>query len=144
MPVLNLQFRDQDNNASPPTLTELGPRIPGLVVKLGQGLDDAQVFGDILIDTGATSTCVDIAAAAQAGLTQVDTGSVMGATGGVREMPVFAATIGFQDNRHAIQANRAVGTDISAFNIIALLGRDVLQQSVLTYNGPAALATLAF
>ena len=86
-----------------------------------------------LIDTGASVTCIDRQAAEQAGLPIVDSGPLFSATD-EEIVPIFAARLdmlGFP----GWEAPRAYGTNLATQELIALIGRDVLMNSVLIYNG---------
>lgn len=106
----------------------------------GQALPQP-VQGMALVDTGASATCIDRQAAEQAGLTIVDTGPLVSATD-EELVPIFAARLdllGFP----GWDAPRAYGTNLAMQELIALIGRDVLMDSVLIYNGPDGSFSIA-
>ena len=102
------------------------------------------VVGRALIDTGATFTAIDLAAAAHLHLAPVDT-IQSGTAGGQRVCPRFPARLLFPGTPiPAIDFPRIVGVDLTGQGFIVLLGRDFLTRCVFTYNGPIGLFTLSF
>ncbi len=102
------------------------------------------VVGRALIDTGATFTAIDRAAAAQLQLIPVDT-IQSGTAGGQQVCPRYPARLAFPGTPiPTIDLPRAVGVDLSGQGYIVLLGRDFLARCVLTYNGPFGQFILSF
>jgi hypothetical protein len=100
-----------------------------------------------LLDTGASSTCIDPAVAAKLGLTPTGTTMIHTAT------PTPHPTLHNLYDVNLILVGPVSLTfgpipvaecDISAIDCQMLLGRDVLQYCCFTYNGRAKLFTLAF
>ena len=90
--------------------------------------------GVALIDTGATQTCFDIAAAESAGLPIVGKGRMSSTTHDNQEMPLYAGLLqipGYGD----LAMYSAMGARLRDLGIVALIGRDALQDSIFIYNG---------
>ena len=113
------------------TLTPLDEQQQALIER-GETTPPA-VAGIALIDTGATSTCVDEAAARKAGLAVVDRGVISSASHPVHEVPIFAGNI--QIPAFAIRVPRAMGVTLDNQGLVALLGRDALRSTLFIYNG---------
>lgn len=124
----------------------LGPRFLVEVSLLPEQRKDgsvptSSVPGTAVVDTGSSTTCIDIEAARSAGLPTVNTGVVQSATGKMR-VPIFAGEIKVPGIGE-IRATQAYGIEIAPQGLVALLGRDILSSCVFTYNGPAATFTLS-
>ena len=79
-------------------------------------------------------TCIDRAAAAEALLPTVGSTKMASASHADEMVPIFAGHIQVQ-GVGTINAVRAVGANLKPQGIIALIGRDILKQLVLVYNG---------
>lgn len=116
---------------------------------LGQLIPTAQNIR-ALIDTGASFTCVDPMVFQALGLQP--TGSTPMLTPSTGQTPVNADTydvgivIPNAPNPALVITNMPVGASelFQAQGFHALVGRDILQRCVLTYNGSIALFTLAY
>ena len=103
-----------------------------------------------LIDTGATHTCVDPTILRDFGLTptgstQVHTPSSGPSPVAMDQYDVGLAIFGRREDPPLIHRTiPVIGTDLSAQGIDALVGRDVLKDCVLVYNGGTGTFTLAF
>ena len=100
------------------------------------------VNGFALIDTGAGGTCVDQQAATKAGLPIIDKTMMRSASHTEHEVPVFAGKLvipQFID----INLEYALGANLGGENLIALIGRDLLQSAVLVYNGTDGTVSLS-
>ena len=95
----------------------------------------APVAGWGIIDTGACVTCVDENAARNAGLATVDTGPIASATHDNHTVPIFAGQLDVAGIPQNINTYRAYGVNLEAQGLIALIGRDVLANCILVYNG---------
>jgi hypothetical protein len=111
------------------------------------------VFANLLVDTGASCTNIDLKFVAALGLTP--TGSVpvhtpsTGATPVVQQLYDIGLAIisppGPAGSGHHFVPNLPVlATDLSAQNLDGLLGRDVLRMCRMTYSGPDNLLMLSF
>lgn len=132
-------------------LQQLGPRIQITISPLEahiKALADkgqrppAPVSGWGLIDTGASGTCVDRAAAEKAGLAVVDSGPMTSATHEAEIVPIFAGRLDIGGIPQNVDMKRAHGANLAPQDLIALIGRDVLAVCVLVYNGVDGSFTL--
>ena len=156
MPVLNVrsEARGEDGRTrpAPEVLAAAGPLIP-VTLTLS---DESQralteqhkplpepMTGYAMIDTGASQTCFDEDAARRAGLPITGAARMASASHADIKVPVFAGKILISGNL-IIDAGKAMGANLSAFDgLIALIGRDLLQSAVFTYNGPDGFISLA-
>ena len=90
------------------------------------------IHGLALIDTGASNTCFDQQAALKAGLPVVDGAMMASASHAKQDVPVFAGKLVIPEFN--IDTEFAPGANLGGQNLIALIGRDVLQSAVLVYN----------
>jgi predicted aspartyl protease len=136
----------------PQILTLQGPRIQ-VNVSLAQTVAQQLVqqgisiappmSGMALIDTGASSTCVDAQAAQQLQLPVIDVVQLASASHAATQCnvyPVHIEMIGFPIQ---IDAPRVIGAELAAQGLLMLIGRDVLQHCTLHYNGFTGQITLA-
>jgi predicted aspartyl protease len=98
--------------------------------------------GLVLIDTGASSTCVDLEAAATMGLPVIDVARMTSATHSEVECPVYPIQLQIVGLPLVFQARRALGAALSAQGLLALIGRDALAGALFIYNGPSGEITL--
>ncbi|MDE0152958.1 MAG: aspartyl protease family protein [Gammaproteobacteria bacterium] len=153
MPILNVriqaEMRDDAGNhlPAPPdmALGQVGPRVQITLAQLKEQIDaisgkgeevPAPVVGYALIDTGASATCVDSDAAGRAGLPVVDSGPLHSVTHANETVPIYAGSLTIQGANINLLAHRAYGVNLVEQGLIALIGRDVLSQCILVYNGP--------
>jgi len=95
----------------------------------------APVSGLALIDTGASATCIDDAAAQTLRLPVIDVVTMTSASHAATRCnvyPVQIEAIGFPMN---INTPRALGAELQAQGLVMLIGRDVLRHCLLVYNG---------
>ena len=102
----------------------------------------APIPGLALVDTGASTTCIDQDAATQAGLAVVDSGPMHSATHANEIVPIFAGRL-MINGFIAVEANRAYGATLAAQGLVALIGRDILARCQLNYNGVDGSFSLA-
>ena len=95
------------------------------------------VSGNALVDTGASSTCIDDEVAQQLQLPAID------ASHASTMQNVYPAHIEFFGSGIQVEASRAIGAALKGQNIIALISRDVLQHAVLVYNGTMGTFSLS-
>ena len=96
-----------------------------------------------MIDTGATRTCFDGTAARKAGFPITGTATMASATHAKHEVPVFTGRIVMGNIN--INVGGGLGANLTAFDdLVALIGRDLLQTALFTYNGPEGSIALAF
>ena len=147
MPTLNVRVETKDQQgrtiAAPTGLAQGGPLVPVTLMisdahrkilgEEGKPVP-AVVNGTALIDTGASSTCIDQQAAERAGLPVIDKAMMASASHAKHEVPVYSAKLVIPDFS-AIDVEYAMGASLDEMNLIALIGRDLLQGAVLVYNG---------
>jgi hypothetical protein len=95
------------------------------------------ITGFALIDTGSGVTCIDIDAATHLKVPIIDYSNLTSATHANQNQPVYPVQIQIPGSAIGINAPRAIGVPLASQGIIALIGRDVLKDSILIYNGPA-------
>ncbi len=113
------------------------------------------IVGHILVDTGASSTCIAEEVAKELGLTQIDTVTTYGAHGGQTSRVYLAkfrlsvrdedgqihtveqelATMAIHDMQGLHDAMGVRQSDGSPVRPVGLLGRDFLRHTRLTYHG---------
>jgi hypothetical protein len=159
MPIHNQFIRDLSGNLSSPGLVNLGafspieihipPQIAQIITNSGQPMPNC-VTGVALIDTGASSTCVHEPILRGLGLNPVGVVNT-GTAGGPQQQNVYPVRIVCPTQGWALDLGRAIGVDLTGqiLNkvppepIIALLGRDLLQDWVFIYNGPGGFWTIS-
>ena len=90
--------------------------------------------GFALIDTGASYTCIDQAAADRINLAVVDQAMIASASHAAHRVPVFAGEIEIA-SLGKIRVLRAMGATLECQGLIALIGRDALADTIFVYNG---------
>lgn len=132
-PMLGIQVSIPDAMAQ--ALREKGEAVP------------APIIGNALIDTGASNTCIDDAVMQQLGVPA--TNSVkLGSAAGHNEHNVYMAKITFAGIPGVELNYSVVGVNLKdQFSpnvpLIGLLGRDLLSNCVLIYNGTLGMFTLS-
>lgn len=160
MPILHVQYSGTGTNHQGQTvqvdpklaLQQRGPVIQ-VTVSLAQASAQAlvqagktaptPVSGLALIDTGATATCIDNAAAATMGLPVIDVVSMTSATHANLPCNVHPIAIEVAGTKINIEAPRALGANLAAQGLLLLIGRDVLQHCNLVYTGLVGTITLS-
>jgi predicted aspartyl protease len=112
------------------------------LVQQGQTLPQP-VAGLALIDTGATSTCIDEDTAQRLGLPVIDVVSVASASHASTQQNVYPVTLHIAGLPIPINVPRAVGAPLDAQGLLLLIGRDVLRFCTLFYNGLTGEITLS-
>ena len=155
MPTLNIRSETSDEAgrvvAAPVGLAQRGPLVPATLMvsdshrrflaTQGKPAPHA-IQGLALIDTGASITCVDQQVATDAGLPVVDTAAMTSASHAKHEVPVFAGKLVIPEFTN-INTEYALGATLDGQNLIALIGRDLLQAAVLVYNGTEGTVSLS-
>jgi predicted aspartyl protease len=100
------------------------------------------VSGNALIDTGATTTCIDDDVAKQLGLPTVDVAQMSSASG-QSEQPVYPVQLDITHSELVIESSKSIGADLEDQGLVALIGRDTLSQCTLHYNGVTGDFTLS-
>jgi predicted aspartyl protease len=159
MPILHMQIAGQGKDPSgkdiqvPPAIAlhQRGPCIPvtvtieqnagkGLLAK-GESLPVPR-SGLCLIDTGASTTCVDDQAAQELGLPVIDVAIMTSATHAAQQCNVYPVQMTVPSGL-IFNSPRTVGAALAAQGLLVLLGRDVLANCALFYNGPMGQFTLS-
>ncbi len=97
--------------------------------------------GLALIDTGASNTCVDEQTAKDLGLPVIDVANMQSASHEKHSCNVYPVQI--ITPIVTLNAPRAMGAALASQGLLVLIGRDVLQNCNLFYNGPAGQFTLS-
>jgi hypothetical protein len=157
MPVYNQYYPDGNNLVdtlvSAQRLAVYGPTIPVAVSvtpihaqqlqRLGQAIPPA-VPGLALIDTGASLCCVDESVIQQLGIPPFGYSSVAGATG-TSSQATYPASLSFPGTPIPnITFFDFIGSPLASLGILVLIGRNVLSQFVMVYNGPGGHVALSF
>ncbi|MHB8539431.1 MAG: retroviral-like aspartic protease family protein [Candidatus Acidiferrales bacterium] len=98
--------------------------------------------GVALIDTGATATCIDEQAAQELGLPVIDVAKMTSATHADQQCNVYPVQIAIPPVL-ILNSPRTIGAALAPQGILVLLGRDLLRNCSLFYNGPAGQFTLS-
>jgi len=99
--------------------------------------------GLALIDSGATSTCIDDEAARRLRLPAIDVVAVASASHASTQQNVHPIQIEVRGLPITISAPRAIAAPLAPQGLLVLIGRDVLQHCTLFYNGPAGSFSLS-
>ena len=107
------------------------------------------VLAHLLIDTGASCTCIDPSIITQLGITPrgittIQTPSTQGQPHQVQQYDVSIAIPLANAGVQTFHAVPVVTTPLSSQGIQGLLGRDILNYGLFTYNGPARIHLLGF
>ena len=101
----------------------------------------ASQSGLALVDTGASNSCIDDEIAKKLGLPVIDVGFMISASHEkvpCNIYPILIATPVVNFN-----LPRAMGAALSGHRLVAIIGRDILQDCTFFYNGAAGEFTLA-
>jgi predicted aspartyl protease len=160
VPILHVQYdakgRDQDGKEVPiPSglvLQQHGPVVQ-VVVGIAQIFADpllqqgitlpAPLSGNGLLDTGASTTCIDDEIARQMGLPAIDVVTMASASHSSIQQNVYSIQMQIVGSPIMVQVPRAIGASLRTQGIIALIGRDYLQHCTLHYNGLTGAITLS-
>lgn len=88
-------------------------------------------------------TCVDDSIIQSLGVSPVGQGNVSTPSGHAQQS-LYPARLVFPTLNYTLDFNAVFGAQLKSQNIIALVGRDVLQNAVMTYNGPGGFVTIGF
>jgi predicted aspartyl protease len=161
MPVLHVRKPsvsgedDQGNEVEIPPPHMLVREGPLIQVNIGPASDLADqwrndgrevpepITGPALIDTGATSTCVDDGVARDLGLPVVDVAKMASASEET-EQNVYPIEVDVVASDLKINSPKSIGANLrDNQDIIALIGRDVLRHTTFHYNGVTGDFTLS-
>jgi len=101
------------------------------------------VSGIALIDTGASSTCIDESLAQQMNLPAIDVVQMMSASHDATPTNVYPIQMQVIGTPIRVEVPRALGATLATQGYIALIGRDFLQHCTLFYNGISGEMTLS-
>ncbi|SRR6266498_285452 len=101
------------------------------------------VTGGALVDTGATSCCIEESIVQQLGLQVVGQTNVCG-VGGLKLQNIYLAEMAFPGSPIPQMPLRLVGVQMPGTGIVSLIGRDILRHCVLVYNGPMGSYSISF
>ena|ERR1700733_4083619 len=153
MPVFNQIFPQGQGILGPSTLQQLGPVFEAEIAipfALQQTLIASNkpvnppVRGRALIDTGATLSAVDDSVMTKLGVPPV--GLIqLGTAGGQQMANLYPAkfTLFVAGGSFSFESPRATGVQMTGQPYIALIGRDVLANVTLIYNGGLGVITIA-
>jgi len=102
------------------------------------------IAGWALLDTGASSTCIDDSVAQKLKLPVINKVKMSSATHEAIDANVYPALISFTGTPIKMNALTAIGANLVGQDLIALLGRDMLQNFTVFYNGAVGQITIAF
>lgn len=158
MPIANI-FYDIDQKSahgfnerrSADALSETGPILSvkisitpedaALMKKEGISVPDSR-SGQMLIDTGSGLCAIDQGLADDLDARVIDFSDVSGATGSeIRQ--IYAISLEFTETKLPPLFVRCVGLPLSRLGIAGVIGREVLKDYELFYNGPLSQITLA-
>jgi predicted aspartyl protease len=121
---------------------------PRLSVSIGLGEDFAEsllergetvpepAIGEALIDSGAYRTCIDENLAKQLGLPIVGVTTISSASHASTQCNLHSIKIEFIGSSLSTNVLQAPACSLASQKLAVLIGRDVLQQFLLVYNGP--------
>ena len=147
MPILNIQYRHQNANVAPELVLQVyGPTIQVFVGPAPPTEDNGKIQfkgeeTSALIDTGATTSCIDEKLAQKLGLTPIDRQKIGGIKG--KEEHIFYLGMIYVPpplNRH--RKGSFIGVDMEERQLV-LLGRDFLRDCILIYNGTNGTITIS-
>ncbi len=160
MPILHAQILGQGQGPDgktvqiPPqiALVQRGPVVQAslslqgafaaTLVQQGQAVPNP-VSGLALIDTGASTTCVDDSAALSMGLPVIDVCSMTSASHAKTQCNVYPVQIEIVGFKIQFQSPRTIGAELKAQGLLLLIGRDLLAVPTLFYNGITGQITLS-
>lgn len=154
MPIFSRHWLDSDGRPDVERLRRQGAALP---VQLSVPHDFASpeagpvtphsqdYVGLALIDTGASVTSVDETRLRALGLRPKAFTDVATASSARVEQPIYTCVLSFPGTPlPTIPFNEVIGSNLAGFGFSALIGRDVLANCQLVYNGPEGFWTIAF
>ena len=118
----------------------LGKTLAGELLQQGKPLP-TPVSGLALIDTGASSTCVDDETAKAMGLPVIDVVKMASASHDATDQCVYPVQIEFVGFPINIESPRTIGAALKVQGLLLLVCRDVLAHTMFVYNGLAGEIT---
>ncbi len=160
MPIRNNFVRDANNQISSAALRVVGAvtpveiHVPQAIVQVlaqqNRPIPTA-VTGLAIIDTGASNTCVHEASLTSLGLNPISVVS-SGTAAGIARHNVYPGRLIFPTHGWNLDIARLTGVDLSGQMIpvtppqqlLVLVGRDILEHTILIWNGPAGEWTITW
>jgi hypothetical protein len=147
MPSINIPI----GSSGPLVLATVGISIPRQAALQAAGLPAPSfVQGQFLIDTGATSSCVDSGLIAKLGLTptgsvSIHTPSTNGIAHACNQYDIMMfIPISNTGSGCLIEAVGVIETSLSSQGIDGLIGRDLLDKWTCVYNGSMNIFTICY
>ena len=160
MPILHTQYEAEAQQADGTTvaadpraaLVMQGPLVQVIIglaaslatqlIQQGQAVPNP-VSGMGLLDTGASTTCIDDSVAQSMGLPVIDVVQMMSASHASSPANVYPIQLQLIGTPIRVEVQRALGAELKGQGIIALIGRDFLANCTLFYNGAIGGLTLS-
>ncbi len=130
-----------ENGPCVAVLIGLAQSIAAQLAPHGQSVPDP-VSGWALIDTGATTTCIDDQLAQSLRLPVIDEVPILSASHADTKVYVYPTQMEVADHGK-VDVPRAIGANLKPSGLVALLGRDYLQHCVLNDHGITGEFTLS-
>ena len=158
MPIFHRDFVRSDEQGrqhvpDPEHLATVGPR---LLIKIAISGSLASIYGKqsreipqpiegyALFDTGASITSVDEKVLIRLGLAPVGRVNISTASD-TRATNIYACAMNFPGNPLPdLELSFVAGAELQNMGYVALIGRDIMRDMVLIYDGPGARVTFAF
>jgi hypothetical protein len=147
MPSINIQV----GFSGPLVNANIGISIPRQHALVAAGMQVPSLFqGQFLIDTGASSSCVDSGLIAKLGLTptgsvNIHTPSTNGVAHSCNQYDIMLFIPGANSGTGClIEALGVIETSLSTQGIDGLIGRDLLDRWTCVYNGSANMFTICY
>jgi predicted aspartyl protease len=112
------------------------------LVQQGQSVPQP-VVGVALVDSGASTTCIDDKLAQSLGLPVIDVVQMASASHVGTQANVYPIQMEIVGSPIKVNVPRAIGANLTPQGIVALIGRDYLQHCTLFYNGITGQITLS-
>ena len=159
MPILHIQLGAESKTADGKTAQAppgIALRLRGPIVQVNVTIEEnagkgllaqgkslpTPKSGYALLDTGATGTRIDEQVAADLGLPVIDVWKMTSATHKDQECNVYPVQIDIPPIL-TLNSPRTMGAALAAHGLLVLIGRDVLANCNLFYNGPMGQFTLS-
>lgn len=160
MPILHVQYDAKGQTPDgktvpfPPSIALLqnGPVVQ-VIIELGQSFAEPLVqqgqsvpqpiAGVALVDTGASTTCIDDGLAQRLGFPAIDVVQMTSASHAGTDANVYPIQMEIVGSPIKVNVPRAIGANLPPQGIVALIGRDYLQHCTLFYNGITGQITLS-
>ena len=159
MPIFHRNFVSQGSPDNPTTainpehLASVGPRLPvqvGITSKLATSYAEqgheipAPIDGYALFDTGASVTCVDESVLVQLDILPVGIMNVSTPSDPSKAVNTYTCALYFPGRPlQDIDPSFVAGVQLQNQGYIALIGRDILRNILMIYDGPGARITFA-